>query len=104
MAAPIFHFTPALFCLCLSIVCVFAGVGAKPIIVQTRYGPVVGDEFNDISQFLGVPYAQPPIGELRWKKPVPPQNWEEPKDCVNKPPACPQICDLPPGMCPESFE
>lgn len=30
---------------------------------------------QEITVFRGVPYAQPPIGELRWRAPQPPQNW-----------------------------
>ncbi|MGN6179364.1 MAG: carboxylesterase/lipase family protein, partial [Mucilaginibacter sp.] len=28
-----------------------------------------------IRSFKGIPYAQPPVGNLRWKEPQPPQNW-----------------------------
>jgi para-nitrobenzyl esterase len=28
-----------------------------------------------IRSFKGIPYAQPPVGDLRWKEPQPPQNW-----------------------------
>ena len=30
-----------------------------------------GDEQNGIHRFAGVPYAAPPVGELRWRPPAP---------------------------------
>jgi cholinesterase len=32
---------------------------------------VVAHNFSSVRQFLGIPYAQPPVGELRWKAPRP---------------------------------
>ena len=32
------------------------------------------------AQFLGIPYAQPPIGDLRWHEPVPPKPWSGVRD------------------------
>lgn len=44
----------------------------------TPYGMVDGlrnDRAHTLS-WLGVPYAKPPVGELRWKAPRPPESWE----------------------------
>lgn len=30
---------------------------------------------NGISTYFGIPFAQPPVGELRWKAPIPSRNW-----------------------------
>ena len=30
---------------------------------------------TNIHSFKGIPYAQPPVGDLRWKEPLPPANW-----------------------------
>ncbi|HTL18670.1 MAG TPA: carboxylesterase family protein [Patescibacteria group bacterium] len=46
--------------------------------VQTANGIVEGT-FNPatgIHSFKGIPFAQPPVGELRWKPPVPAANWQ----------------------------
>jgi para-nitrobenzyl esterase len=43
--------------------------------VQTQHGPVVG-VYNDertVEIFAGIPYAQPPVGALRWRAPQPPE-------------------------------
>jgi para-nitrobenzyl esterase len=45
---------------------------------QTPLGPVVG--FVDARGghvWRGVPFAAPPVGELRWKAPRPPQAWTD---------------------------
>ena len=41
----------------------------------TRYGKVRGKREDGIVKFLGVPYARPPLGELRFKAPKPPRSW-----------------------------
>lgn len=48
--------------------------------VQTKYGILEGFEENGVKKFLGVPFAQAPIGELRWKAPQPVQQWEGVRD------------------------
>ncbi len=64
-----------------------ANLGGK--IVRTeplslRNGKVVGTYSRDrqVEIYAGVPYAEAPIGERRWKEPVPKQDWEGIKDCA----------------------
>lgn len=48
--------------------------------VETTSGPVVGrapDE-HGVRSYLGIPYAAPPVGELRWAPAVPPEPWSAP--------------------------
>uniref|UniRef100_A0A0N5CFC7 Carboxylic ester hydrolase n=1 Tax=Strongyloides papillosus TaxID=174720 RepID=A0A0N5CFC7_STREA len=54
--------------------------------IETKYGPVIGkriinDKDKEVDAFLGIPFAKPPIGELRFQKPVPPDSWTEPRRC-----------------------
>jgi para-nitrobenzyl esterase len=42
-----------------------------PYLVQTKEGPVQGFLKDGVAEFLGIPYAAPPTGNLRW---MPPQN------------------------------
>ncbi len=44
--------------------------------VKTQYGILEGFEQDGVKKFLGVPFAQAPVGELRWKAPQPVQPWE----------------------------
>ena len=52
-------------------------------IVKTENGLVRGFPGNNtrISVFKGIPFAQPPIGENRWRAPQPCKDWEGIKDC-----------------------
>ena len=54
-------------------------------------GPISGSCRDGIWQYLGIPYAAPPVGELRWKEPQPVAAWEEVRPCNEYGPSCPQI-------------
>jgi para-nitrobenzyl esterase len=41
--------------------------------------------------FLGIPYASPPVGDLRWKPPRPPAAWSGTRSAAHYGPACPQL-------------
>jgi para-nitrobenzyl esterase len=44
---------------------------------QTADGPIEGLYAQGVAEFLGIPYAAPPIGQLRWRPPQPPAKWTE---------------------------
>jgi para-nitrobenzyl esterase len=44
--------------------------------VKTMSGVVEGKDDGTVRSFLGIPYAQPPVGDLRWKPPVPAAKWD----------------------------
>jgi para-nitrobenzyl esterase len=44
--------------------------------VQTKNGTVTGTEIGNIHIFKGIPFAAPPVGDLRWKAPQPVKNWQ----------------------------
>ena len=44
--------------------------------VATEYGLVRGIVRDGCEEYLGIPYAQPPVGELAFKHPVPPEPWD----------------------------
>ena len=45
-------------------------------LVTTRYGQIKGRKKEGCYTYFGIPYAQPPVGELRWKAPQPVKPWE----------------------------
>ena len=46
------------------------------MIVETKSGKVEGYPENGMIAFKGIPFAQPPVGELRFKPPVPVAPWD----------------------------
>jgi para-nitrobenzyl esterase len=53
-----------------------AGTTATAQIVEIDAGQVDGTTENGISSWKGIPFAQPPVGELRWRAPQPVEPWE----------------------------
>lgn len=47
-------------------------------IVDTKYGKLEGiaGRKAGVTVFKGIPYAAPPVGNLRWREPQPPASWE----------------------------
>jgi len=44
-------------------------------VVETREGRLAGVERRDVHLFRGIRYARPPVGELRFRAPQPPEAW-----------------------------
>jgi para-nitrobenzyl esterase len=49
------------------------------VAVTTGLGQLVGRRGPTVSRFLGIPYAAPPVGELRWRPPGPADPWDGPR-------------------------
>jgi len=60
-------------------------------VVNTIYGPVKGTLAPGLTEFLGVRYAAPPTGNLRWTPPQPPTHWFLPMNATQFGNACPQL-------------
>lgn len=59
--------------------------------VKTQAGDLVGVEENHIFSFKGIPYAAPPVGDLRWKAPQSPSAWTAPRDASRFRNVCIQV-------------
>jgi len=62
--------------------------------VMTDRGPVIGHVDGALTTFLGIPYAEPPVGAFRWRAPRNHAAWTTPLDAASFGPACPQGADL----------
>ena len=51
----------------------------RPVLTRIENGKIEGfyDRESGINKFLGIPYAESPVGELRWKAPQPKKKWED---------------------------
>ena len=79
------------FLLCL-LLCVSCLVGCsekqEDPVVKTAQGDVQGFIKENVNVFYGIPYAAPPVGELRWKAPQPRASWQGILKTTQAPPLC----------------
>ncbi|MET9572240.1 carboxylesterase family protein [Streptomyces virginiae] len=54
-------------------------------------GTLRGQARNGAEEFLGVPYAAPPVGPGRWRPPRPPARWHGVRKATRPAPACLQF-------------
>ncbi|MFV0382950.1 carboxylesterase family protein [Paracoccus sp. (in: a-proteobacteria)] len=66
---------------------------APGVLQTTQDGQVSGSEINDgkTLHWQGIPYARPPVGDLRWKAPQPPEPRSDVFDATGEAPLCPQM-------------
>ncbi|XP_075290261.1 fatty acyl-CoA hydrolase precursor, medium chain [Opisthocomus hoazin] len=73
---------------------VATGQQAEQPEVGTKYGRVRGYQFRvdaaerSVNVFLGLPFAKPPVGPLRFSEPQPPEPWDGVRDATSYPPMC----------------
>ncbi|XP_055702469.1 esterase B1-like [Phlebotomus papatasi] len=65
------------------------------IVARTALGPIRGVKSEGVwgakyLSFFRIPYAKPPIGELRFRDPLPPESWEDTLDCTKESMGCAQ--------------
>jgi carboxylesterase type B len=63
---------------------------AASLVVQTEGGAVEGNVAMGVENFLDIPYAAPPVGELRWSPPQPPAHWSDVRPAREYGSYCPQ--------------
>ena len=81
-----------------------ASGNANPV-VRIDNGLIRGADVAGVYSFLGLPYAAPPTGNLRWRPPQPASSWSGVRDATQFGPSCPQAQVgnplLPPGTISE---
>lgn len=70
------------------------GAPDDPLTVRTTSGKVEGVAENGLEAWLGLPYASPPTGPLRWRPPAPAKPWSGVRKAATLPGSCSQNDDL----------
>lgn len=72
------------------------------LIVDTREGKVRGARSGNTYRWLGIPYAAPPVGQLRYRAPQPPLKWDGVRDALEFGSVAPQeatkLIPIPAGL------
>jgi para-nitrobenzyl esterase len=66
------------------------GVETRPVRVETAEGKLLALEDGEVVVARGVPFARPPVGELRFRPSQPPKEWLGLREATHFGPACPQ--------------
>ncbi|XP_070789560.1 cholinesterase-like [Pituophis catenifer annectens] len=91
--------------LCLSVLCCLLLLLPFPLasssaskgdtVVITSSGPIKGKQFlaaiGPVTAYLGIPYAKPPLGKLRFQKPFPHPPWKQTLEATSFGNSCPQF-------------
>ena len=63
-----------------------------PALQKPMPASVSGMQQDGLWVYLGIPFAAPPTGDLRWRPPAPVQPWDGVKNATAFSPVCPQPC------------
>src|SRR5215831_1433803 len=80
-----------------------AGLGQTPNPVRTQTGLVQGTIENGLTVYKGIPFAAPPLGDLRWRAPQPSASWSGVKKTDRYAPGCMQNPIVMPALGIEGF-
>lgn len=61
--------------------------------LEVSGGAIVGTQQAGVDEYLGVPFAAPPVGDLRWRRPQPVVPWTGQRETRAFSPACAQTVD-----------
>ena len=75
-----------------------SAAGAQQVLTES--GTISGIRANGLSVYKGVPFAAPPVGDLRWRPPVPAASWTGTRKADAFAPACMQVGVSMPGETP----
>lgn len=85
------HRVPHLTIACALMALCHVPVHAATPQAQTTLGALQGETRDGVHQFLGIAYAAPPTGPLRWKAPQTAESWPGVRQATRTGPACPQL-------------
>ena len=74
------------------------GVANISGVVKTDAGAVSGIQQGSLRVYLGIPFAAPPTGDLRWRPPAPVKAWDGVKETKLYSPSCPQPLSADPSL------
>ncbi len=63
-------------------------------VIETSLGKIQGFQTDQVNFFLGIPYAEAPIGDLRWQPPKPVEAWDGLKSAEKLGPSCMQPTNI----------
>src|SRR5258708_5526241 len=72
---------------CLLLLAAMGGVAAAET-VKTEGGLIKGTMEDGLSVYRGIPFAAPPVGDLRWRPPRPAPKWQGVRAAGKFGPAC----------------
>ena len=72
--------------------------------VKVAQGQLTGIALKGADAYLGVPYAEPPVGDLRWRAPLPARAWTGSRKADKQPASCMQVTNPPEGRDPWTAE
>jgi para-nitrobenzyl esterase len=65
-----------------------AAPAGEPAVLKTKQGTLKGATADGVSYFYAVPFAPPPVDDLRWRPPGAPPSWTGERDATKAPPSC----------------
>lgn len=74
----------------LSTLVLLSSACAHAQVVRVDGGSIRGKEWNGSHLFRGIPFAAPPVGELRWRPPQPVIPWKGVREASDQPASCVQ--------------
>ncbi|MFL5296044.1 MAG: carboxylesterase/lipase family protein [Phenylobacterium sp.] len=70
-----------------------AAPAGAPAVLKIAQGTLKGSQANGVDYFLAIPFAPPPVGDLRWTPPGAPPSWTGERDATKAPPSCQNVED-----------